>query len=69
MSMPMSIARGGDSMPSWDALFNAWVRHADPDVAGLAAQADACAAVIQGAPITPSDQRRLDRLNIIRAVR
>ena len=56
-------------MPSRDALFNARVRHADPEVAGLAAQADALASVIRGAPITPSAQRRLDRLNIIRAVR
>lgn len=58
----------GDSMPSWDALFNARVRHADPEVAGLAAQADALASVIRGVPITLSAQRRLDRLNIIRAV-
>ncbi len=55
-------------MPSWDALFNARIRHADPQVAGLAAQADALASVIRGIPITPSAQRRLDRLNIIRAV-
>ena len=56
-------------MPRWDALFNARIRHADPQVAGLAAQADALASVIRGVPITPSAQRRLDRLNIIRAVR
>ena len=56
-------------MPSRDALFNARIRHSDPQVAGLAAQADALASVIRGAPITPSVRRLLDRLNIIRAVR
>ena len=56
-------------MPSWDALFNALIGHADPELAGLAAQADALASVIRGAPITPSLRRLLDRLNIIRAVR
>ena len=56
-------------MPSRDALFNARVRHADPEVAWLAAQVDALASVIRGIPITPSVQRRLDRLNIVRAVR
>ena len=55
-------------MPSWGAHFNARIRHADPQVAGLAAQADALASVIRGMPITPSAQRRLDRLNIIRSV-
>ena len=56
-------------MPRRDAYFNARIRHADPEVAGLAARADALASVIRGVPITPSAQRRLDRLNIIRAVR
>lgn len=56
-------------MPSWDVHFNVRVRHGDPDVAWLAAQADALASVIRGVPITPSAQRRLDRLNIIRAIR
>lgn len=55
-------------MPSRDALFNARICHADPEVAGLTAQADALASVIRSMPITPSAQRRLDRLNIIRAV-
>ena len=56
-------------MPSRDVHFNARIRHADPELAGLAARADALASVIRGAPITPYAQRRLDRLNIIRAVR
>lgn len=56
-------------MPSWDVHFNARIRHVDPEVAWVAARADALASVIRGAPITPSAQRRLDRLNIIRAVR
>ena len=56
-------------MPSWDVHFNARIRHVDPDVAWLAARADALASVIRDVPITPSAQRRLDRLNIIRAVR
>lgn len=56
-------------MPRWDVHFNARIRHVDPEVAWLAAQADALASVIRGVPITPSAQRRLDRLNIIRAVR
>ena len=67
--MPMSIARGGDSMPSRDVHFNARISHGDPDVAWLTAQADALASVIRGIPIPPSVQWRLDRLNIIRAVR
>ena len=56
-------------MPSWGAHFNARIRHADPEVAWLAARADALASVIRDVPIAPPVQRRLDRLNIIRAVR
>ena len=56
-------------MPRWDVHFNARIRHGDPEVAWLAAQADALSSVIRGIPIPPSVQRRLDRLNIIRAVR
>lgn len=56
-------------MPSWDVHFNLRIRLGDPEVAGLAAQADALAWVIRGIPTTPSVQQRLDRLNIIRAVR
>lgn len=56
-------------MPSWDVHFNARVSHGVPEVAWLAAQADAYASVVRGAPITPALQRHLDRLNIIRAVR
>ena len=56
-------------MPSWDVHFNARIRHVDPEVAWVAARADALASVIRDVPITPSAQRRLDRLNIIRAVR
>ena len=56
-------------MPSWDVHFDLRIRLGDPEVAWLAAQADALASVIRGIPITPSVQQRLDRLNIIRAVR
>lgn len=56
-------------MPRWDVHFNVRIRHVDPEVAWLAARADALSSVIRGIPIPPSVQRRLDRLNIIRAVR
>ena len=56
-------------MPRWDVHFNVRIRHADPEVAWLAAQADAYASVIRGIPIPPSVHRFLDRLNIIRAIR
>lgn len=55
-------------MPRWDVHFNVRIRHVDPEVAWLAARADALSSVIRGIPIPPSVQRRLDRLNIIRAV-
>lgn len=56
-------------MPSWNVHFNARMRADDPEILRLAAQADALASVIRNLPIPPYAQRRLDKLNIIRAAR
>ena len=60
--------RDGD-MPSWDVHFDVRIDFRNVELLQLTAQVDALASVIRGIPIPPSVQQRLDRLNIIRAVR
>lgn len=56
-------------MPRWDVHFNMHVRVDNPEIVKLVARATALASVIRGIPIPPHVQRRIDRLNIMRAVR
>ena len=56
-------------MPSWDVHFNVRVLTEDPEMLRLVARVEALASVIRGIPIPPHVHQRLDRLNIIRAVR
>lgn len=57
------------NMPSWDVHFDARIDFRNAELLQLTAQVDALASVIRGIPIPPRVQQRLDRLNIIRAVR
>ena len=56
-------------MPSWEVHFDLTLRHGNPRILGDVARIHALASVIRGIPIPPSVQSRLDRLNILRAVR
>lgn len=56
-------------MPRWDVTFDVRLDVASPDVVTAVARAEALARVIRDVPITPDVQRKLDRLNILRAVR
>ena len=56
-------------MWDWIERFDARVNVADPGVLALAARVEAMASVIRDLPVPPHIQRRLDRLNIARAVR
>ena len=56
-------------MPSWNIHFTTIVRTDDPTLVKCLADAHALARVIRGIPIPPHVQRRLDSLNIMRAVR
>ena len=56
-------------MPRWNVHFDTYVKDEDRAVVQLIAEAKALASVIRGIPIPPSARQRLDRLNIIRAVR
>ena len=56
-------------MPSWSVHFNLTVRAETPQVIRDLARIHALASVIRGIPIPPHLQRRLDRLNILRAAR
>ena len=56
-------------MPRWDVHFDMRVNTQDPKCVRLLAKVDAMASVIRGIPIPPHVQRRLDSLNIMRAVR
>ena len=56
-------------MPSWDIHFDVKVQIGQPELISLLAKADALASVIRRVPITPGRQRRVDSLNILRAVR
>ena len=57
-------------MPSWDVHFDVRLRTSAPELLTcLTARVEALASVIRGILIPPHIQQRLDRLNIIRAVR
>ncbi len=56
-------------MPSWDVKFDRLVRLDDIEVIRTIAEAEVVAKFIRGMPLRPSVQARLDRLNIMRAVR
>ena len=56
-------------MPSWDVHFGLTLRTGNPRIVEDLARVHTLAGVIRGIPISPNVQRRLDRLNILRAVR
>ena len=56
-------------MPRWEINFDMRLRVDDPSVIRLVAKVEALASVIRGIPVPPHVQRRLDRLNVLRAVR
>jgi len=56
-------------MPSWNVHFDTYVTNEDPQVTSLVAECKALATVIRNVPITPRRQKKLDTLNILRAVR
>ncbi len=56
-------------MASWSVNFDTRVNADDPKVVGLIARCYALAPVINGIPITPSRRDKIDRLNILRAIR
>ena len=55
-------------MPRWDVSFDLRVGIDDPDIVRALARIEAMASVVRGIPIPPGAQRRIDRLNILRAV-
>lgn len=56
-------------MPTWDARFDLSIDLASPDLIQLVARAEALSGVVRGVPLPPHERERLDRLNILRAVR
>ncbi len=56
-------------MPSWDVHFNLILEVTHRQIVQDVAQVHALSRVIRGVPIPPTVRRRLDRLNILRAVR
>ncbi len=56
-------------MPEWDVTFDRRVDLDDIDLIRSVAEAEAVAKFLRGVPLHPAVQQRLDRLNIIRAVR
>ena len=56
-------------LPKWNVHFDMSVREDDSRIVVYVAKAHAMASVIRGIPIPPHVQKRLDRLNIVRAVR
>ena len=56
-------------MPSWEVHFDLIIQNTRQQIVGDLARIHALAGVIRGIPIPPSAQQRLDRLNILRAVR
>lgn len=56
-------------MAQWRIHFNLKIDLTQPDLLEAVIQIHAMASVIRGIPIPPRVQRRLDRLNIVRAVR
>ena len=56
-------------MPTWDVTFDRRIQLDDIALIRSVAEAEAVAKFIRGVPLPPSTQERLDRLNIMRAVR
>ena len=56
-------------MPSWNINFDLHIDSLSPELIRLIAQSQALAAVIRDIPITPFIQRKIDKLNILRAVK
>lgn len=56
-------------MPKWNVNFNCRINLKDSAVLTAVAKIDALSHVIHGIPLPPAVQRRIDRLNILRAVR
>ncbi len=56
-------------MPEWDVHFDCRVDLQEPEIVASVARVDALARVIRGIPLPPGAQKRIDSLNIIRAVR
>ena len=56
-------------MPQWDIDFNCRLNLNDPEIVAGIAKVEALCAVIQGIPLPPAVQQRIDSLNILRAVR
>lgn len=56
-------------MPSWEVHFNLRLQTNHPQIVADLARVHALARVIREIPIPPAAQRRIDRLNILRAVR
>ena len=56
-------------MPTWDVTFDRHIQLDDIALIRSVAEAEAVAKFIRGVPLPPSTQERLDRLNIMRAVR
>lgn len=56
-------------MPSWDVRFDLHVDMASPELLQAVYEAQALSRVIQGIPLKPATRERLNRLNILRAVR
>jgi Fic family protein len=56
-------------MPRWDVNFNTHLEDRHHEIVSFVARSHALAGVIRDIPILPSIKRRLDALNILRAVR
>lgn len=56
-------------MPGWDVAFDRHIAVDDVELVRLTAEAEAVAKFIRGVPLPPAVQERIDRLNIMRAVR
>ena len=56
-------------MPRWDIRFHASVNLRDPELLQLAARVEALAGLVGSIPMPPALRDRVDRLNIMRAVR
>ncbi|MEX2246575.1 MAG: Fic family protein [Dehalococcoidia bacterium] len=56
-------------MPVWEVRFDLHVDVDAPEIVRAVARAEALASVIRGLPVPPHVRKKLDRLNILRAVR
>src|SRR4051812_13191786 len=56
-------------LPTWDVRFDLRIDQSDFRLVSGIARSEALAHIVRGIPIPPSVYERLDRLNILRAVR